>query len=587
MRWQTTALFAIILVALGAFYYVYEVRQAPEREKIEGRKGRVFTAEPADVTQVELKRPGDTVSLTRAGAGWQMQAPVKTGADRAAVDDTVTSVVTAKMDREIAPAPAALAEFGLDKPAAEVTLTLKDGTRLALALGGKNPTGVWVYAKEKDKPAVFVLPEGTLRDATKSVAEFRDKTVLAFDKKDVTALDLAGGAETLSLAQADGRWMLTRPASFPADADAVSDFLDKLQTSKVKEFVAEAPASLEAFGLARSTRVDLHTGKDKDRATKSLLLGRVDDARKGMYAMRPGESTVLLLPEDLAKAVPKTVAALRSKTLVEFDRDKVTRVDIESPKGAVTLVRANERWEITAPEALAADQTEAGAILGKLRQLRAQAFLAEDASGIARYLAKPEVKVTVTAKDAAPVTVLLGPSPERRGGQPSALAAVAGRGPVILVDAKALADLGRSVTELRDRGLFTGLEPKDAKRVRLTAGGKTLLVERSGDTDWKILEPAKGGAKGAKVEDLLYTLRGLKWGEIVSPPGADAARYGLDAPSLTITVLKADGGELASLVVGKREADRAYVRIGKAPAVYSVDARQLGEAPKLPDDFHP
>jgi hypothetical protein len=587
MRWQTTALFAVILIAVGTFYYVYEVRQGPEREKIEGRKGRVFTAEPADVTQVELKRPGDTVSLTRDGAGWKMQAPVKTGADRAAVDDTVASVVTAKMDREIAPAPAALAEFGLDKPAAEVTLTLKDGKRLALALGGKNPTGVWVYAKEKDKPAVFVLPDGVLRDATKSVADLRDKTVLAFDKKDVTALDLARGGETLSLAHADGRWTLTRPASFPADADAVSDFLDKLQTSKVKEFVAEASASLESFGLARPTRVDVSTGKDKDRATKSVLLGRVDDAKKGVYAMRPGETSVLLLPEDLWKALPKTVAALRDKSLVEFDQAKVTRVDIESPKGAVSLARDNERWKITAPEALAADQVEAGAILGKLRELRAQAFLTEDVSGIAKYLAKPEVKVTVTAKDATPVTVLLGPSPERRGSQPSAFAAVAGRGPVILVDAKSLAALGRSVTELRDRALFTGLEPKDARRVRLTAGGKTLLVERSGDTDWKILEPAKGGAKGAKVEDLLYTLRGLRWGEIVSAQGADAARYGLDAPSFTITVLKADGGELASLVVGKREAGRAYARTGNAAVIYSVDGKQLGEAPTIPGDFQP
>jgi len=587
MRWQTTALFAIILVALGAFYYVYEVRQAPEREKAEGRKGRVFTAEPADVTEAELKRPGDTVHLKREGTGWQMQAPVKTGADRAAVDDTVTSVVTAKMDREIAPAPAALAEFGLDKPAAEVTLTLKDGTRLALALGGKNPTGVWVYAKEKDKPDVFVLPDGVLRDATKPVADFRDKTVLAFDKKDVTGLGLVLGGGTLSLTQANGKWTLTRPASLPADADSVGDFLDKLQTSKVKEFVAEAPPSLVAFGLARPTRVDIHTGKDKDRATKSLLLGRVDDAKKGVYALRPGETSVLLLPDEVWKSLPKTVAALRDKVLVEVAADKVTRVDVESPKGTVTLGRDNDRWKITAPEALPADQVEAGAILGKLRELRAQAFLAEDASGIAKYLAKPEVKVTVTQKDAPPVTVLLAPSPERRGGQPSAYASVAGRGPVILVDAKSLADLGRSITELRDRTLFTGLEPKDAKRVRLAAGGKTLVVERSGDTDWKILEPTKGSAKGAKVEDLLYTLRALKWSAIVSPQGADAARYGLDAPSLTITLLKADGSELASLVIGKREDGRAYAKAGKAPAIYSVDAKQLGEAPKIPGDFQP
>ena len=585
MRWQTTALFAIILIAVGAFYYVYEIRQGPEREKAESRKSRVFTAEPADVTEIELKRPADTVTLKREGTGWQMQAPLKTGADRAASEETVTSVITAKMDREIAATPASLADFGLDKPAAEVNVVLKDGKRLGLLLGGKNPTGVWVYAKEKERPAVFVLPEGVLRDATRAVADFRDKTVLAFDKKEVTGIGIAVENEALSLAQADGKWTLTRPAQYPADGDTVSEFLDKIQAAKVQEFVAESPPSLDPFGLGRPTRVDIQTGKDKDRATKSLLLGRLDEAKKGVYALRPGESSVLLLPTDVWTALPKNVAALRNKSLVEVAADKVTQVDVESPKGMVTVAREGDRWKITAPEALQADQLEAGGILFKLRELRAQAFLTDDASGIAKYLANPEVKVTVTQKDGSPFTVLLAPSPERRGGQPSAYAAVAGRGPVILVDARSLKDLARSATDLRDRTLLGGLEPRDAKRVRVTSDGKTVVLERRGDNDWRLLEPSKGNAKASKVDDLLYTLRSLKWTEIVSAAGADAPRFGLDAPSMTITLLKADGNELASLAVGKREDGRAYARTGKTPTIYSVDAKQLGDPPKLPDDF--
>ena len=126
MRWQTTVALAVILIALGAFYYVYEVRLGPEREKTEGRKGRVFTAEPADVTEVEIKRPDSVVKLRRESDGWQILEPVKARGDRGPIDETVTSVVTARMDREIESAPTALADFGLDKPAAEVTLRLKD-----------------------------------------------------------------------------------------------------------------------------------------------------------------------------------------------------------------------------------------------------------------------------------------------------------------------------------------------------------------------------------------------------------------------------------------------------------------------------
>src|SRR5882672_8622420 len=69
MRWQTTTALAVVLLLVGGFYYVYEVRWAPDRELAETRKGRVFSAEAADVTTVELKRREDTVRLTRAGRG--------------------------------------------------------------------------------------------------------------------------------------------------------------------------------------------------------------------------------------------------------------------------------------------------------------------------------------------------------------------------------------------------------------------------------------------------------------------------------------------------------------------------------------
>ncbi len=586
MRWQTTAVLAAILIALGAFYYVYEVRLGPEREKTEGRKGRVFTAEPADVTEVEIKRPDSVVKLKREGDGWQILEPVKARGDRGPIDETVTSVITARMDREIESAPTALGDFGLDKPAAEVTLRLKDGKQLGLVLGAKNPTGVWVYAREAGKPAVFVVGDSVLRDTTRPLADFRDKAVLAFDQKDVTALEIITRDDTIAVEQTDGRWKLTRPRALPADGDTLRDFLEKLRAARVKEFVAEAPRSLEPFGLDRPVQVSIHTGRDKDRATKTLLFGRGDPAKKGVYAMRAGESAVVVIPDETWAAVPKNVAVLRDKTVVEVERDKVTRLEIESPKGAVTLAQENGRWKITAPEALPADQVEAGAVLFKLRELRAQAFLSEDAAGVPRYLAKPTVRVTISEQGApAPRTLLLAPSPERRGGAPTAYAGLAGRGPVVLVDGKVLEELGRSVDDLRDRVLLPGLEPKDIKRMRVRAGGQTVVVERSGDVDWKLVEGGRGSAKAATVDNLLYALRALKWKSIATPTGDEPARYGLDAPTLEVTLLKADGAELAAMLVGKRDGERAWVKLKAAPAIYAVDAKQLGEPPKVPDDF--
>jgi hypothetical protein len=301
--------------------------------------------------------------------------------------------------------------------------------------------------------------------------------------------------------------------------------------------------------------------------------------------MRPGEPGVLLLPDAAWTLVPKNVAVLRNKVLVDVPRDRVARIEVESPKGAVTVAREGAQWKIVAPEALPTDQVEVGALLSKVRELRAQGFLTDDASGIPRFLPRPQVRVTLAEQGGGATTLLLAPSPERRGGAPSAYAAVAGKGPVALVDAQALGDLARSATDLRDRRLLAGLEPKDIKRVRVRAGGQTAVLERTGDTEWRMLEPAKGAASGPKVDDLLYTLRALRWKEIAAPAAADPARYGLDAPSLEVVLLRGDGGEIATVLVGKREGEVAYVKTKAQPAVYAVDSKTLGPPPKVPDDF--
>ncbi|MBM3220016.1 MAG: DUF4340 domain-containing protein [Candidatus Rokubacteria bacterium] len=585
MRWQTTLVAAILLALVGGFYYVYEVRMGPDREKVETRKGRVFSIETADVMAVELKRPDGTVKAAREAENWLLVDPVKARGDRGAIEETLTTVVTAKMDREIEAAPKSLADFGLDKPAAEVDLTLKDGKTLGLLIGAKSPTGVWVYAKERDKPNVFVLGESVLRDSTRPVGDFRDKTLLSFSRADLSGIEIVTAAESIALEPEGQRWKMTRPVPRPADTETVNDLLEKLGAARVREFVAEAPPSLAPYGLDRPARVVLHVGKEKDRAARALLFGKMDEAKKGVYAMRAGETSVLLVPEETWKAVPQNVAALRDKAVVAFEREKVTRIDIESPKGTVSVTKTKDAWAITAPEALPADQVEVGAVLSRLRELRAQGFLSDDATGIPRYLAKPEVKVTVHQEGApAPTTVLLAPAPDRRGGKPTVYAAVAGKGPVVLVDDKALQGLGRTALELRDRRVFAGLEPRDVKRVRVKAGGQTVVAERSGDADWKLVEPAKGAARSTKIDDLLYMLRGLRWDEIAADKADTPARWGFDAPAFEVTMLRADGSELGTLVLGKREGERYYARTASSP-VYSIQAGAVGQLPKIPDDL--
>ncbi len=588
MRWKTTLGLGLIFLALVTFYYFYEVRWSPERERVAEAKGRLWSVEAKDVEEVVFKRKADTVRLKHEGDEWVLLDPVKAKADRSVVRDMITNLVMAKMDREIDPSPAKLADFGLDSPVADITVKVKGKSDLlTLVLGGKNPTGVWVYGKTKDKPAVFLLSDFVLRDLTKPVADFRDKTILAFDRKDVAGLEIKIDGDLLvAEPEAEMKWKVTKPVSLRADWEAISDFLDKLRFTKVKQFVAEAPRSLAPYGLDRPTRVTISLRREKDRTSQALLFGKPDSAKKGVYAMRPGETSVLLVGDDLWAALPKNVGALRDKTVLDYDRGTVAGLELESPKGKVTLAKEGEKWRITAPEPLKADDGEVGGLLFKLREMRATGFLGEGPGAIDRYLGKPEVKISLREQGATGAKILLlGPSPDKRSGRAMAYAAVAGQGPVMLVDAKFLQDLSKSATDVRDRALFAFFDPKDVKRLRVKSGGQVMSVERKGEVDWRVTEPKAGKAKEDKVTDLLYNLRSLRWKDLVSPKGDDAARYGLDAPVLEVTLFKADGKELVSLAVGRKDADKVYVRTGASPAIFSLDPKQLGDLPKIPDDL--
>jgi hypothetical protein len=588
-RGRSILVLLILAAGLGGFFYYDTYSLGPKREKAESAKGRIWTVEPKDVERVTIARKGETLRLQRAAdGGWDMLEPVKTRGDRAVVDDMVTGLATARMDREIDPNPAKPADFGLDPPEAEVKLEVKGRAEpLVLRVGSKNPTGVWVYAREGAKPAVITLSESIARDASRPVADFRDRTVIAFDRRNVTGIDLDISGELIGLAADEpGKWRIVKPRALRADTDVVGEFLDKLEGAKAMDFVDDAPKSLTPYGLDKPSRVTVWVGRDKDRAARTLLVGRLVPEKKGVYVKREGEPGVILTAEPVWSVFPKTVAALRDKVVVSYAYDKLAKVEIAHGRETIDLEKEGTGWKLTAPEALRADSGAVTQLLWKIRDLRALGFLSEAAADVPRFLAKPEVTVRLWEAGAKePKTLLLQSSSERRGGQPAALAAVKGEGPVVLVEGKALAELTPGVAQLRDRTVFPAFDLGDVKRARVTGGGdKPLVVEKSGETDWKQVEPTRGATRDGRVANVLLALKALKWKEIASK-GGDDSKFGLDKPELEVTVFKADGGELGTLLVGRSDGAVTYVKLKTEPGIFAVSSKDLEDLRKARADI--
>ncbi|MGH7349743.1 MAG: DUF4340 domain-containing protein, partial [Candidatus Rokuibacteriota bacterium] len=351
--------------------------------------------------------------------------------------------------------------------------------------------------------------------------------------------------------------------------------------AKAIEFVDDAPKSLAAYGLDKPSRVTVWLGKDKDRSSRTLLVGQTVPGKKGVYVKREGEPGVILTAEALWTAFPKTVAGLRDKTVVTYASDKLGKIELVHRGEAVTLEKDGTGWKLTAPEKLKADSSAVSQLLWKIRDLRALGFLAETPAEASRLLSRPEVTVKLWEEGAkAPKTLLLQSSSERRGGQPAALAAVQGEGPAVLVDGKMLADLAPGVAQLRDRTVIPAFDLGDIKKARVAGGDKPLVVEKSDETEWKVVEPARGGTKQGRVASLLLALKALKWKEIAAKGPEDAAKFGLDKPGMEVTLFKNGDAELATLQVGRTDGAVTYVKLKADPGIYAVSSKDLDDLRK-------
>src|SRR4030095_12698129 len=100
-RWITIAVLVLLVAGLGGFYYYDTYWLEPAREKKESVKGRLWSdLEPKDVEGLTIKRKGETVRVKRTDSGWELLEPIKTRADRGAVDGIVTSPAPARVDRQ-------------------------------------------------------------------------------------------------------------------------------------------------------------------------------------------------------------------------------------------------------------------------------------------------------------------------------------------------------------------------------------------------------------------------------------------------------------------------------------------------------
>jgi hypothetical protein len=300
---------------------------------------RIFTAEPAlkypldkslydlrdkslvvhedkDVQQVVVETNGGGWSAERDGDAWKLTAPVQDAGDKGAIEGVLSKLRTARVKAFAAETAdqAALATYGLDKPAAVVTFALgADRATKILRMGEATVDGAKkTFARLGDAGPVMEVEASVVTDLAKPASELRDRSVAPFDRekaRKVTVAPLDGEplVFTRSKEKAEG-------ATAETDKYVVDGVTDKLKEWKLSSALYTL-SSLKGTSIVEDGAKDLgRYGLDKpnfrfsvegDGAAKlaEVLVGA--QAGNKYYAARAGSGRVYEVEKATIDDLPK------------------------------------------------------------------------------------------------------------------------------------------------------------------------------------------------------------------------------------------------------------------------------------------
>lgn len=218
---------------------------ALNRTTFEIREKRFVKLERAKVDAIELQIGSTSGELTKKGEDWVLAKPLTARADTSAVDGLFGALETTEMKSVASanPTPADLKKYGLDKPAANITL--RSGTdRRSIAIGGKADDTA-VYVRDSSKPDVYTVETTTTDTLKKAVDDYRRREMFDMRAFTATHFELTRGGQTVVFERVKAKddtsadtWHRVSPNAGDPDASKTQNMIATLADIRATSFIA-------------------------------------------------------------------------------------------------------------------------------------------------------------------------------------------------------------------------------------------------------------------------------------------------------------------------------------------------------------
>ena len=261
------------------------------------------------------------------------------------------------------------------------------------------------------------------------------------------------------------------------------------------------------------------------------------------------------------------------------EADKINELRISYQAESALLKKNNSGWKLVEPIQVEADPPEAIGVTTALNNIDIVRVVDENPSDLAQFgLANPNIIVSYKTENGGAGTLKLG---NKNATQGELYAQMNDEKRVFLVNAFQESSFNKTPFNLRDKKILK-FDRDNADSLVLSKGATAMELARTG-SDWKVVKPVPSRSDFAAVEGFITRLSSANMSQLIEGGDKELAKYGLDKPSMTVTV--GSGSSKTVLEVGATEGGATYARDPARALVFTVDSTMQTDLNKNFDDY--
>ncbi len=269
------------------------------------RRKDILRVMSGEIDRIRLTYPTTEVVLYRVSdkpkPKWKIRYPVEAEADLNEVRMLLFRLEDLKAMGIIDPGPGrdALART-LKQAKVKVTLHAADGDQV-VKFYQPDPTSGEAFAETTPDAPLYRISPTFVKDFTKELYHLQDKRLLGIDEADIALLSVKTHAETYTLINQNGEWVLEDRPTEKVDQQTINLFVSRVVNVPAEERVVKQAGPLAPYGLVNPAAEFIATGKDGKLAGK-LSIG--DQANGLAFAMGQRLPGIYQIRADLLKQIP-------------------------------------------------------------------------------------------------------------------------------------------------------------------------------------------------------------------------------------------------------------------------------------------